>query len=206
MNATNQLDLVLWSVQAFLALFFLGAGAPKILGRGMERWTGFSEMPRGQVVFIGIVEVLGALGLVLPMATGSLPWLTPLAAVGLAIIVLMAAGFHLRADERLNAVETVLWASIAGVIAIGRWNLIASRVDVPAWLLVLAVALLVPAAIINVIVLLRRPATSGPPATLRSPVTESGAADVRQVAGEAQGSDSTARRSAGLDAKMSSRA
>jgi DoxX-like family len=165
MNTSNLLNLVLWSVQVFLALFFLGAGAPKILGRGMERWTGFSEMPRSQVVFIGIVEVLGALGLVLPMATGSLPWLTPLAAVGLAIIVLMAAGFHLRADERLNALETVLWASIAGAIAIGRWNLIASGADVPAWLLVVALGVLVPAAIINVIVLLRRPVTSGRSAT-----------------------------------------
>jgi hypothetical protein len=164
MNATNSLDLVLWSVQAFLALFFLGAGAPKILGRGMERWTGFSELPRSQVVFIGIAEVLGALALVLPMATGILPWLTPLAAVGLAIIVLMATGFHLRADEMLNAVETVLWASIAGVIAIGRWNLIASRADVPAWLLLTALVLLVPATIINVIVLLRRPVRRGTPA------------------------------------------
>jgi DoxX-like protein len=160
MNATNPLDLALWSVQAFLALFFLGAGAPKILGRGMERWTGFSEMPRSQVVFIGITEVLGALGLVLPMATGILPWLTPLAAVGLAIVVLMAAGFHLRADERLNAVETVLWASIAGVIAIGRWDLVTSVAEVPPWVLVAALALLVPAAIINVIVLLKRPAVA----------------------------------------------
>jgi DoxX-like protein len=172
MNATNAVNLVLWSVQVFLALFFLGAGAPKILGRGMERWTGFSEMPRSQVVFIGITEVLGALGLVLPMATGVLPWLTPLAAVGLAIIVLMAAGFHVRADERLNALETVLWASIAGVIAIGRWNLIPARVELPAGLLVVALGLLVPAAIVNVVILLRRPVRSGRP----GPISEAVAA------------------------------
>jgi uncharacterized membrane protein YphA (DoxX/SURF4 family) len=161
MDTTNLVNLVLWSVQVFLALFFLAAGAPKILGHGMERWTGFAELPRGQVVLIGIAEVLGAAGLVLPMATGVLPWLTPLAAVGLAIVVLMAAGFHLRADERLNAVETVLWASIAGVIAIGRWGLVASLPDIPAWVLAVAPAVLVPAAIINVIVLLRRPLSSG---------------------------------------------
>jgi hypothetical protein len=51
----------------------------------------------------------------------------------IAIIVLMAAGFHLRADERLNAVETGLWASIAGVIAIGRWDLVASLARIPPW-------------------------------------------------------------------------
>src|SRR5919197_1320912 len=133
MTELSVLNLVLWSVQAFLALFFLAAGAPKLIGRGIERWTGFSDLPRAQVVFIGFAEVLGAAGLVLPMLTGVLPWLTPLAAVGLAIIVLMAAGFHLRADERLNALETGLWASIAAVIAIGRWDLIAARADVPAW-------------------------------------------------------------------------
>src|ERR687890_2580376 len=106
MNAMNVLHIVLWSVQSFLALFFLAAGAPKIFGRGIEQWTGFSDLPRSQVVFIGFAEVLGAVGLVLPMATCILPWLTPLAAVGLAIIVLIATGFHMRADERLNAVET----------------------------------------------------------------------------------------------------
>jgi uncharacterized membrane protein YphA (DoxX/SURF4 family) len=77
----------------FFALSFLAAGVPKILGRGLEQWTGFANQPRSLVIFIGLTEVLGAAGLVLPMATGTLPWLTPLAAVGLAIIVLIATGF-----------------------------------------------------------------------------------------------------------------
>src|SRR5829696_1940074 len=120
MNAINVLNIVLWSVQGFLALFFLAAGAPKILGRGIERWTGFSDLPRSQVVFTGVAEVLGAAGLVLPMATGVLPWLTPLAAVGLAVIGLLAAGFHVRADERLNVAETGLLAGIAAAVVVGR--------------------------------------------------------------------------------------
>src|SRR6266540_2642305 len=152
MNAMNVVNLVLWSVQGFLALFFLAVGAPKLIGRGLERWTGFSDLPRAQVVFTGIMEVLGAAGLILPMATGILPWLTPLAAVGLAIIVLMASGFHQRANERLAALETGLWASIAAVVAIGRWDLVA------------ALGLLVPAAIITVIILWRRSGNSGTPA------------------------------------------
>lgn len=161
MNAMDVLNVVLWSVQGFLALFFLAAGAPKIFGRGIEKWTGFSDLPRSQVAFIGFAEVLGAAGLVLPMATGILPWLTPLAAVGLAIIVLMASGFHVRADERLPAVETGLWAGIAAAIAIGRWNLVASSADVSPWVLVAALGLLVPAAIINVIILWKRSEESG---------------------------------------------
>src|SRR5918911_351088 len=163
MTEMSIVNLVLWTVQAFLALFFLAAGAPKLIGRGIDRWTGFSELPRPQVVFIGFAEVLGAAGLVLPLATGVLPWLTPLAAAGLASIVLMASGFHLRAHERLNALETGLWASIAAVVAIGRWDLVAARVDPPPWVLAVALGLLVPAAIVNVIVLLKRPANSGTP-------------------------------------------
>jgi len=127
----------------------------------LERWTGFSDLPRPLVVFIGFTEVLGAAGLVLPMATGIVPWLTPLAAIGLALIVLMAAGFHLRADERLNAVESRLWASIAAVIAIGRWDLVPAHAHASAGVLVLALGLLVPAVIINLIVLFKRPVTEG---------------------------------------------
>ena len=153
----NVIDTVLWSVQGFLALFFFAAGAPKLIGRGLKRWTGFSDLPRALVIFIGFTEVFGAAGLVLPMATGIMPWITPLAALGLAITVLMAAGFHVRADERLPAVETVLWASIATIVAIGRWDLVGSLATVSPWILVAALGLLVPAAIINVIILWRRP-------------------------------------------------
>ena len=157
MESMGMLNLVLWSVQGLLALFFLAAGAPKIVGRGLEQWTGFSDQPRSLVIFIGSTEVLGAAGLILPMATGILPWLTPLAAVGLAVIVLMATGFHIRAHERSNALETALWASIAAVVAISRWDLVASRADFPAWVLIASLSLLVPSAIINVILLWIRP-------------------------------------------------
>jgi hypothetical protein len=158
----NVSDLVLCGAQGLLAMLFLGAGALKLLGRGLERWTGFSDLSRPLVVFIGFTEVLGSAGLVLPMAIGILPWLTPLAAVGLAIIVLMACGFHLRADERPEALETGLWAAVAAVVAIGRWDLVASRVDASPWALLAASGVLVPAAIVNVIVLLRRPPRPAP--------------------------------------------
>jgi uncharacterized membrane protein YphA (DoxX/SURF4 family) len=150
------LDLILWSVQVFLALFFLAAGAPKVLGRGLERWTGFSELARPMVILIGVTEVLGAMALVLPMASDILPALTPLAAIGLAITVLMAAGFHLREDERVEALETTLWAGIAAVVAIGRWGLVPADFEVAPWTLIAALGLLVPAVIINLVVLVTR--------------------------------------------------
>jgi hypothetical protein len=58
MGSMNLLNVVLWSVQGFLALFFLAAGAPKLIGRGLKRWTGSSEVPRPMVVFIGFTEVV----------------------------------------------------------------------------------------------------------------------------------------------------
>src|SRR5262245_52175482 len=159
-------NVILWSVQIFLALFFLGAAFPTLTGRGLERWKGFSNLPRGLVLGIGIGEVLGSLGIVLPMATGILPWLTPLAAMGLAINVLMATGFHLREDERLKAIATTLWAAIAGIIVIGRWNLIdQASLAISPRALVVALAVLLPVVIVIVTIVYRQP----PPAIERLP-------------------------------------
>jgi DoxX-like family len=157
MIMTWTVNAVLWGVQLFLAFFFLLASIPKLSGRGLDRWTGFDSLPQTEAGFIGLMELLGAMGLVLPMATRIMPWLTPLAAIGLAVNVLMAAGFHARADERLEMLETVLWASIAGCIAIGRWYLVAAGIEIRPSVLLVAFAILVPAAITNVTILLRRP-------------------------------------------------
>jgi len=157
-------NIVLWIVQIFLALLFLGAAFPKLSGRGLELWTGFSNLPRGLVLGIGTAEVLGSVGLVLPMATGILPWLTPLAAIGLAINVLMATGFHVREDERLKAIVTTLWAVIAGIIAIGRWNLIdQAALAISPGAVAAALAMLLPAAITIAIIVYRRPAPATEP-------------------------------------------
>jgi hypothetical protein len=72
-----------------------------------------------------------------------------------------ASSLAIRADERLNAVETGLWATIATAVAIGRWDLVGSVVGVSPWVLVAVLVLLVPVAIINVIVFWRRPVKSG---------------------------------------------
>src|SRR5262245_56962944 len=157
-------NTVFWIVQIFLALLFLGAAFPKLAGRGLEQWTGFSNLPRGLVLGIGISEVLGSVGIVLPMASGILPWLTPLAAIGLAINVLMATGFHVREDERLKAMATTLWAAIAGIIAIGRWNLIdQATLAISQRALITALAVLLPAVMTIVTIVYRQP----PPATER---------------------------------------
>jgi hypothetical protein len=79
------------------------------------------------VALLGVLGILGAIGLVVPAVTGILPWFTPLAALGLAIIMIGAAVFHLRNVVQLdgraeapNIVVTTALGLIATFVAVGR--------------------------------------------------------------------------------------
>lgn len=157
------LTTTLWAAQAVLALFFLFAGLPKIVGRGIDRWTGFDDVPRPLTVLIGIAEVAAPVALVLPMLLGRLEWTTPLAAAGLAIVTLMASGFHLRAGEWLPALETALWAALAGAVAVGRWGLVGTGPALGAELLVPVIGVLVVALAVNIVAIFRTPAPARTP-------------------------------------------
>lgn len=155
MTSTIILNWVLWGAQGIVALFFFAAGCIKLSGRGMERWAGFTDLPRGQIVYIGLAEVLGATAVVLPMSIGVLPWLTPIAAVAICVLVLMATGFHLRARERAEAADTLLWATVAAAVAIGRWTLIPEGSAATPWIVTAVVIVLVPATIATAIIVRR---------------------------------------------------
>lgn len=157
------LTTTLWAAQAVLALFFLFAGLPKIVGRGIDRWTGFDDVPRPLTVLIGIAEVAAPVALVLPMLLGRLEWTTPLAAAGLAVVTLMASGFHVRAGEWLPALETALWAALAGAVAVGRWHLLGTGPALAAELLVPVIGVLVVALAVNIVAIFRTPAPARTP-------------------------------------------
>ncbi|WP_431802937.1 DoxX family protein [Microbacterium sp. bgisy203] len=97
--------IALWIVNIILALLMLGAGLTKAL-RSKEQlaadpkmaWT--EDFSPVQIRLIGIAEFLGALGLILPLATGIAPILTPIAAVGLAILMIGAVVVHIRRGEK----------------------------------------------------------------------------------------------------------
>jgi hypothetical protein len=82
------------------------------------------DVPRELVTVIGISELLGGLGLLLPALSGNLPWLTPLAGVGLVLIMLLTIGFHASRREAqaigFNAVLLVL----AVFVAYGRFVIV----------------------------------------------------------------------------------
>lgn len=144
-------DTTVWIAEGFLALFFLIAGLPKIVGRGIDRWVGFDQVPRGMTILIGFCEIAAAVGLVVPTAADEMAWTTPLA-----VISLMASGFHLRNLEWLAALETVLWASLAGSIAAARWGKFSTGPTISSHdVLGVLLAVLVPAVIVNLVVLTR---------------------------------------------------
>ncbi|WP_265568226.1 DoxX family protein [Streptomyces hygroscopicus] len=159
-------DLTLGTAQGFLALFFLAAGLPKVIGRGIERWVGFDDLPRGLTIVIGAAEVAAAVGLVGPRLLGHGQWTTPLASIGIAVVSLMASGFHIRNGEWLAALETALWASLAASVAISRWGLLSTGPSVSKNVLVPVLLVLLPGIVVNLVVLTRTtaPSSSGCPA------------------------------------------
>jgi hypothetical protein len=120
------MNVVLWIVQGLLAALYLAAGAAKLsqpreklLETGRMNWVG--DYSTGTVKFIGAVELLGAIGLILPWATGIAEILTPIAAVGLAVIQLLAIPVHLRHEEAKSVPINVVLAALAVFVAIGRF-------------------------------------------------------------------------------------
>ncbi len=73
----------------------------------------------GFVIFIGIAELLGAIGLILPATLGTLPILTPMAAIGIALIMLFAAIFHISRKEG-GVLNNIIWLVLALFVAVGR--------------------------------------------------------------------------------------
>ena len=100
------MNLTLWIVTILLAIAFAAAGLIKITGtreqlRQRMPWT--EDYSPAQVKGIGAIELLGALGLVLPAVTGFGPILVPLAATGLAIAMVLAATVHVRRGDGVAA-------------------------------------------------------------------------------------------------------
>lgn len=118
------MNTALWIAQVLLAIVFFATGSMKAfmpLDRlsKMLDWVGNAPAPA--VRFIGIAEVLGAFGLLLPTMTGIMPWLTPLAAVGCALVMIGATVFHASRGEYQKIVLTVVLLIAAAFVAYGRF-------------------------------------------------------------------------------------
>jgi hypothetical protein len=112
---------LLWIVQVLLALLFLWAGGMKLV-LPLEKLAGPIPLPGLFMRFIGVAEVLGAIGLILPGLLHIRPGLTPLAAVGLLIIILGAAVITGIGGEIGMAVIPLVVGLLLGFVAYGRWR------------------------------------------------------------------------------------
>ncbi|MGH2521011.1 MAG: DoxX family protein [Anaerolineales bacterium] len=116
------MNIFLWILQILVALMFL------IHARLMF----FPESPQARQMpymlaiptpfrcTLGAAEALAAIGLILPGLIGGLPWLTPLAAMGLVILMAGAAVFHIPRREYPNIVLNLILLALAAVVAYGR--------------------------------------------------------------------------------------
>ncbi|MEU4335179.1 DoxX family protein [Micromonospora lupini] len=130
------MNLVLWIIQILLAVVFVGAGLAKLTQpkeKLRDRMAWVDPVPPSQVKALGAVEVLAAVGLVLPALTGIATVLTPLAAVGLVIVMIGAILVHLRdrkkrdtAAERRTEIQGAITCAVllilAAVVAWGRFG------------------------------------------------------------------------------------
>lgn len=117
----------LWTIQILLAIVFVAAGAFKLLrpyekltANEDQRWA--RDFKPAQVKLIGLVELAGAAGLVLPPLLDVAEWIVPLAAAGLALDMLGAFSTHLKiGDPRRLKVPPLVLGTLAIVVAVGRY-------------------------------------------------------------------------------------
>lgn len=122
-------NVLLWTAQGLLALFFAaGSGAPKLLVPP-EMLPMPIPLPEPFIKFVGVCEVLGALGLILPGITRIQPRLTVVAAACLTLLTVCAATYQLIGQQPANAIFALVIGVIAASIAYGRRRTIAASAD-----------------------------------------------------------------------------
>lgn len=120
------MNIALWTVQVLLAFVYLAAGGLKVVrpreqlaASGRLDWM--KDNSDTTVKVIGAVEILGALGLILPGLTGIAPILAPIAAVGLVVVQIGAFRVHLTRNERQPLPANGILLLLAAFVAIGRF-------------------------------------------------------------------------------------
>jgi len=117
------MNIALWVVQIILGLAFIMFGSMKVFqyekAKASLPWV--KDYSKGMVTFIGISELLGGMGLILPYAIGIASILTPIAALGLGLVMILAAGLHAKRKENQAIMMNIIFLALAIFVAIGRW-------------------------------------------------------------------------------------
>lgn len=119
------MNIVLWILQGLLALLCISGGAFQIfkLDDLKKNVAAMRELPPGLWACLGAFGIVAGLCLILPMALGVLPVLTPIAAVGVAAQSLLISGFYVKYGDRPPLPYSLTMAILAAVIAVGRFAL-----------------------------------------------------------------------------------
>ena len=120
------MNLLMWILQAALALLYLTGGGYKAFN-GDELATQMTALSRGGWRALGVFEMVGAVLLIAPAATGFMPGLTPIAATALALETLALAGLYASYSLHIAKTNPLVWALAMGLlaafVAIGRFAL-----------------------------------------------------------------------------------
>ena len=118
------MNIVLWVLQVLLAVAFFAHGGlflwpPAAIAAQMN-----ASLPRWFQLFLGVAEVLAAVGLTLPGLTRILPWLVAWAAAGIMIVMISATAFHLMRGEISSAAVTLVLLGLATFVAYMRHRVV----------------------------------------------------------------------------------
>lgn len=118
------MNILLWLLQVLLGVYFIATGIVHfILPPGLpEPMAWMYELSPGLHYFSGAAEILGGLGLILPGLTRIQMRLTVLAALGLVLVMLGAAVWHITRGEAANLAMNLVLAALASFVAYGRWK------------------------------------------------------------------------------------
>ena len=119
------MNIVLWIIAGLLAAVFLAAGLTKLTQPKEKLETRMSwtkDYSAGRVKSLGALEILAAIGLILPAALNVVPVLVPLAALGLVVVMIGAAVTHYRRNESPMIVGNVVLLVLAAIVVWGRFG------------------------------------------------------------------------------------
>jgi uncharacterized membrane protein len=119
------MNVFLWIVQAILAALFAMSGLVKVLqpkDKLADKYPWMQDFSQATVRLIGVMELLGAIGLIVPAAAGIAPVLTPIAGTGLAVMMVLAAAVHIRRKESSGVAVSAVLFVLAALVAWGRFG------------------------------------------------------------------------------------
>jgi hypothetical protein len=117
-------NILLWVLQALLAVAFLAHGLLLLMPPPEVAAQMNESLPRWFSLFLGVAEILAAIGLILPGLTGVMPGLVSWAAAGIVIVMISATVYHIVRSENSSAAITFVLLMIAAFVAYARWRVL----------------------------------------------------------------------------------